>query len=142
VKKIIQYSRTFAMQVQMPWNQADAPLLLLLLLIESFPKRPRMRSEASQFSGSHWYKQNKTKQTNKQPSFIDSSAYAIACRSVRPGHFLLYFCLPVSMDGWMDGWRKYLCNHNFWEHLEASLTPAFSFFFGLAIYSHIKIKKR
>ncbi len=39
-----------------PWNQANAPLLL-----QSFPKRPRMRSEASQFHGSHQYK---TKQTN------------------------------------------------------------------------------
>jgi hypothetical protein len=62
---MIQYSRTFAPQVQMPWNQADAPLLL-----ESFPKRPRTRSKASQFTGSHKCKQNKT---NKQPSFIDNS---------------------------------------------------------------------
>jgi len=53
------------MQVQTPWNQADAPLLLLL---QSFRKRPRTRSEASRFSGSHWYKQNKT---NYLPSFID-----------------------------------------------------------------------
>jgi hypothetical protein len=30
------------------------------VLIESFPKRPRTRSEASQFGGSHKYKQNKT----------------------------------------------------------------------------------
>jgi len=52
----IQYSRTFATQVQMPWNQAHAPLLL-----ESFPKRPRTRSEASWFPGCHQYK---TKQTN------------------------------------------------------------------------------
>ncbi len=54
--KIIQYSRTFAPQVQTSWNQADAPLLP-----ESFPKRPRTRSEASRFSGSRNYK---TKQTN------------------------------------------------------------------------------
>jgi hypothetical protein len=47
----------------MPGNQADAPLLLV-----SFPKRPRMRSEASRFSGSYKYKQIKT---NKLPSFID-----------------------------------------------------------------------
>ncbi len=53
-EKIIQYWRTFAPQVQMSWNQAHAPLLL-----ESFPKRPRMQSEASQFGGSHKYKQNK-----------------------------------------------------------------------------------
>jgi hypothetical protein len=51
-EKIIQYSRTFAPQVQMSWNQAHAPLL-----IESFPKRPGTQSEASQFSGSHKYKQ-------------------------------------------------------------------------------------
>jgi hypothetical protein len=62
-EEVIQYSRTFAPQVQTPWNQADAPLLL-----ESFPKRPRARSEASWFRGSHKYKQNNT---NKLSSFID-----------------------------------------------------------------------
>jgi len=56
-EKIIEYSRTFAPQVQTPWNQAHAHLL-----VESFPKTPRIRSEAS-----HKYK---TKQ-NKLPSFID-----------------------------------------------------------------------
>jgi hypothetical protein len=35
-EKIIQYSRTFAPQVQTSWNQARAPLL-----IESFSKTPR-----------------------------------------------------------------------------------------------------
>jgi hypothetical protein len=55
-EEIIQYSRTFALQVQKSWNQAHAPLLA-----ESFPKTPRSRSEASQFGGSHKYK---TKQTN------------------------------------------------------------------------------
>ncbi len=54
-EEIIQYSRTFPLQVQMLWNQAHAPLL-----IESFPKTPRTQSDASQFSGSHNYK---TKQT-------------------------------------------------------------------------------
>jgi hypothetical protein len=49
-------------EVQIAWNQADAPLLL-----ESFLKRPRMRFEASQFGGSHKYK---TKQ-KKIPSLID-----------------------------------------------------------------------
>jgi hypothetical protein len=34
--EIIQYSRTFAPQVQTSWNQAHAPLL-----VESFPKTPR-----------------------------------------------------------------------------------------------------
>jgi hypothetical protein len=57
--EIIQYERTFAPQVQMSWNQAHAPLL-----IKSFPKTPRTRSEASQFSGSHNYK-------TKQTTFID-----------------------------------------------------------------------
>jgi hypothetical protein len=47
-EEIIQYSRTFALQIQITWNQADAALLL-----ESFPKRPRMQSEASWFGGSH-----------------------------------------------------------------------------------------
>jgi hypothetical protein len=54
-KEIIQYSRTFALQVQTPWNQAHAPLL-----IESFPKTTITQSEASRFSGSHNYE---TKQT-------------------------------------------------------------------------------
>jgi hypothetical protein len=36
-EEIIQYSRTFAPQVQTPWDQAHAPLL-----VESFPKTPRM----------------------------------------------------------------------------------------------------
>jgi hypothetical protein len=63
-EEIIEYSKTFASQVQTSGNQADAPLL-----IESFPKTPRTQSQASQFSGPHKYKQNKT---NKQPSsFID-----------------------------------------------------------------------
>jgi hypothetical protein len=53
--KSIQYSRTFASQVQTSWNQSHAPLL-----VKSFPKRPRTQSEAS--CGSHNYKtkQNKT----------------------------------------------------------------------------------
>ncbi len=58
-EEIIQYSRSFAPQVQTSWNQAHAPLL------ESFPKTPRSRSEASQFGESHKYK------TNKLPCFID-----------------------------------------------------------------------
>ncbi len=41
-EEIIQYSRISTPQVQTPWNQANAPLLL-----NSFPKRPRMPSEAS-----------------------------------------------------------------------------------------------
>jgi hypothetical protein len=41
------------------------------LLVESFPKPLRTQSEASQFGGSHKYKQNKT---NKLPSFIDRSS--------------------------------------------------------------------
>jgi len=53
-QEIIQYSRTFAPHVQMPWNQTYAPLFL-----ESFPKRPRMLSKASWFSESHKNKQNK-----------------------------------------------------------------------------------
>jgi hypothetical protein len=47
-EKINQYSRTFAPQVQMPWNQAHAPLL-----VESFPKTPRTQSKTSQFGGFH-----------------------------------------------------------------------------------------
>ncbi len=62
-EKIIQYSRTSTSQVQTPWNQTNAPLLL-----KSFPKTPRTRSKTSSFSGSHEYKQNKTKQTNYFPS--------------------------------------------------------------------------
>jgi len=55
-EEIIQYSRTFALQVQTSWNQAHA-----CLLVESFPKTPRTQPEASQFGGCHNYK---TKQTN------------------------------------------------------------------------------
>ncbi len=69
--EIIQYSRSFAPQVQTPQNQAHAPLV-----IESFPKTPRIRSEASQFGGSHNYK---TKQ-NKLPSFIDRWLHLISQR--------------------------------------------------------------
>ncbi len=57
-EEIIQYSRTFASQVQRLRNQADAPLLL-----KSFPNRPRMWSEASWLSGSHKYKTKPNKQT-------------------------------------------------------------------------------
>jgi hypothetical protein len=60
-EKIIQYSRTFALQFQTSWNQGHAPVL-----IKRFPKTPRTWSEASQFGGSYNYK---TKQ-NKLPSFI------------------------------------------------------------------------
>jgi hypothetical protein len=54
-EEIIQYSRAFAPEVQMSWNQAHAALL-----VESFPKTPRTWSETSWFGGSH---NNKTKQT-------------------------------------------------------------------------------
>ncbi len=52
-EEVIQYSRTFAPQVQTSWNQAHVPTF-----VESFSKTPS--SEASQFCGSHNYK---TKQT-------------------------------------------------------------------------------
>ncbi len=57
-EEIIQYSRTFAPQFQTSRNQAHTPLL-----VESFPKTSRTRSEASEaswFGGSYNYK---TKQT-------------------------------------------------------------------------------
>jgi hypothetical protein len=44
------------------WNQA-----LALLIIESFPKTPRTRSEESWFGGSHIYKTKQNK-TNYLPS--------------------------------------------------------------------------
>jgi hypothetical protein len=59
-EEIIQYSITFAQQVQTSWNQAHAPLLL-----KSFPKTPGTWFEASPSPGSHKYK---TKQTNNLPS--------------------------------------------------------------------------
>jgi hypothetical protein len=55
-EEIIQYSRTFALQVQTSWNEADAPLPL-----KSYPKRPRTQYEASWFAGSHKHKTNKQK---------------------------------------------------------------------------------
>jgi hypothetical protein len=61
-EEIIQYSRTFAPQLQTSWNQAYAPLL-----VENFPETPRTWSETSGFGGSHNYN---TKQ-NKLPSFKD-----------------------------------------------------------------------
>jgi hypothetical protein len=60
-EKIIQYSRTFASQVQTSWKQAHAPPLL----VESFPKTPRTQFETSQFGGFHKYK---TKQKSYLPS--------------------------------------------------------------------------
>ncbi len=54
-EEIVQYSRTFAPQVQTSWDQAHSPLL-----VQSFPNTPRTQSEASWFSRSHNYK---TKQT-------------------------------------------------------------------------------
>jgi hypothetical protein len=54
-EEIIQYSRTFPLQVQMLWNQVHAPVH-----IKSFPKTPRTQSDACEFNGSHNYK---TKQT-------------------------------------------------------------------------------
>ncbi len=59
-EEIIQFSRTFASQVQTPCNQAHAPLL-----VESFPKTSRTRSKASRFSDLIITKQNKL------PSLID-----------------------------------------------------------------------
>jgi hypothetical protein len=53
VSVMIQYSRTFAPQVQTSWNQGHAPLI-----VEGFPKRPRTKFEASWFGGSHNYKTN------------------------------------------------------------------------------------
>jgi hypothetical protein len=52
-EEIIQYSRTFALQVQMSWNKAHAPLI-----VESFGNAPRTLSEVSWFGGSHNYKTN------------------------------------------------------------------------------------
>jgi hypothetical protein len=60
-EEIVQYPKTFALQVQTPWNQKPMHPLPL----QSFPKRPRTQSEASPFGGSHQYK---TKQTNYLPS--------------------------------------------------------------------------
>jgi hypothetical protein len=62
-EKIIQYSKTFALQVQVPWNQANAALLL-----KSFPKRPR--SDLKHPGLVDLLSTNKTKQTNYLPSYI------------------------------------------------------------------------
>jgi hypothetical protein len=60
-EEIIQYSRTFAPQLQTSWNQAYAPLL-----VESFPETPRTRSEASPGSVDL-----RTTKQNKLPSSKD-----------------------------------------------------------------------
>jgi hypothetical protein len=52
-EEIIQYSRTFALQVQTLRIQAHAPLL-----VKSLPNTPRTWSEASRFGGPHNYKTN------------------------------------------------------------------------------------
>jgi len=85
-EEIIQYSKKFAPQVQMSWNQAYSATIYFNfseeiiqysrtfapqvqtawnqdhspLLVENFPNTPRTQSEASWFSRSHNYK---TKQT-------------------------------------------------------------------------------
>ncbi len=73
-EEIIQYSWTSTVQVQMPWNQADAPVLL-----KSFRKRPRMWSEASRFNASHNYKEKKR---NKLPCFIDRLVWPVPLAQV------------------------------------------------------------
>jgi hypothetical protein len=60
VKKSFDIQELLELKSKCHGNQTHAPLL-----IKSFPKTPRTRSEASWFGGSHNYK------TNKQPSFID-----------------------------------------------------------------------
>ncbi len=62
-EKIIQYSGTFAPQVQTSWNQAHAPLL-----DESFPKTSRTRSEHPSSVDLITTKQN------RPPSFTDRCA--------------------------------------------------------------------
>jgi len=81
-EEIIQYSRTFAPQVQRSWNQAHAPLL-----IKSFPKTPRTQSEASQFSGSHNYK---TKQTTFLHIIYIYNMYIIHTRKLNLRQTLWY----------------------------------------------------
>jgi len=85
VKKSIQYSRTFALQVQTSWNQAHASLL-----VKSFPKTPRTWSEtSSQFGGSHNYKTKQNK-TNYLPSEIDGKA------TVRHNPCFVLFCFDCQ----------------------------------------------
>jgi hypothetical protein len=43
-------------------------------LLESFPKKARMRSKASRFGGFHWYKTKQNK-TNKLACFIDTLSF-------------------------------------------------------------------
>ncbi len=65
-EEIIQYSRTSTPQVQMPWNQAYAPLLL-----KSFPKLSKETKNAIWSILVRWISsiQNKTKQ-NKQTTLL------------------------------------------------------------------------
>jgi hypothetical protein len=65
-EEIIQYSKTFAPQVQTPWNQVDAPLLLL----ENQERHLKHPSSVSLIC----IKQNKT---NKQPCFIDRLVWLV-----------------------------------------------------------------
>jgi hypothetical protein len=68
-EEIIQYSRTFAPQVQTPWNQAHAPLL-----VQRFPRRPRTRSQHPGLVD--LTVTNKTKQTNNLPSYINNALHS------------------------------------------------------------------
>ncbi len=106
-EKIIQYSRTFALQVQTSWNQAHAPLL-----VESFPKIPRTRSKASWFGGSHNYK-------TKQSVFIDRLVWHVLLAQVLSCPQLVF-----PSKTWLFGiylnfqWQKSLKNQHL-PHFES-----------------------
>ncbi len=86
-EKIIQYSTTFALQVQTSHgNQAHAPPCLS----RAFQRHQEHNLKHPPFSGSHNYKTKKTKQ-NKLPCFIDR------CENVRENILIILWKNIVNL---------------------------------------------
>jgi hypothetical protein len=89
-EKIYRYSRPFALQVQMSWNQAHAPLL-----VKSFPKTPRIWFEASWFGGFHNYKTKQSVTNTHALPWIDKMLYM--CIHVCIQIYILFYDLFVCV---------------------------------------------
>ncbi len=94
-EEIIQYSRTFAPQVQTAWNQAHWPLL-----IESFSNTPRTRSETPWFSRSHNYKTKQTTFPHRWPVCVCVCVCVCVFGSNR---LVRSSILLASLIGWVPG---------------------------------------
>ncbi len=142
-EEINQYSRTFAPQVQAPWNQVDDPLLL-----KSFPKRPRMRSEASQFNGSHKYKTNKIPLLHRWTSVacaVGPSVSPLQNKETQHVNIVLQCMYQFFKQPNMKGnhvcieWQAFKCYHVFnWFFLSKPSLLEFIWIFSSR--NHLKIK--